>query len=305
MVGMPDLALPDMTGKTVVMTGATSGIGEIAARRLAGAGARIIAIARDAERAARLLAALPPPVGPTHRAEIADLSSMAETAAAGRAIAMAEPRIDVLVNNAGAVFSQRQVTPEGLERTFALNHMACFILTATLGERLAASTPARIVTTASAAHRRAWLDPDDLQSLRRFSGFAAYSRSKLCNILFTRELARRLGGTGITANCLHPGFVASRFGDGAGGWLQGVLELAKWAVAISPERGAEPIIELATNPEFAGTSGAYLSRNRRARPSRQARDETLARRLWDESARLARTVGVDPDDGLSLRDARR
>ncbi len=198
-----------MKGKTIVATGGTSGIGEVAVVALAKMGARIILIARDEQRAEQTLVKLEaaaPRAG--HALHLADLSSMAETRRVGQAIAASEPRIDVLVNNAGALFSHRRVTPEGLEMTFALNHMAYFVLTEALRERLIASAPARIVSTSSDAHKGARLDFDDLQGAKSYSGFRAYSRSKLANILFTRELARRLEGTGVVANCFHPGFVA-------------------------------------------------------------------------------------------------
>ena len=203
-----------MQGKTIVATGATSGIGEVAVLALAGLGARIVFIARDEARAQatmRKLEAKAP--GLDHRLHLADLSSMAETRKVGEAIAANEPRIDVLINNAGALFSNRRVTPEGLELTFALNHMAYFVLTEALRDRLVASAPARIVSTSSAAHQGMSLDFSDLQSAKGYNGLRVYGRSKLANILFTRELARRLAGTEVTANCLHPGVVATRFGD--------------------------------------------------------------------------------------------
>ena len=153
-------------------------------------------------------------------------------------IADHEPRIDVLINNAGALFARRRLTEDGLERTFALNHMAYFVMTEGLRERLLASGPARIINTASAAHQGATLDFDDLQSAKSFGARKAYGQSKLCNILFTRELARRLHGTGVTANCLHPGFVATRFGDQSGGLISPLVRLAKF-FAISPAKGAE------------------------------------------------------------------
>ena len=180
-----------MKGKTVVATGATSGIGEAAVLALAAMGARIVFVARDEGRAKstmRKLQAKAP--GLEHRVHLADLSSMAETRRVGAAIAASEPRVDVLVNNAGAMFGERRVTPEGLELTFALNHMAYFVLTQALREKLVASAPARIVSTASDAHQGASLDFDDLQSAKGYSGFKVYGRSKLANILFTRELAR-------------------------------------------------------------------------------------------------------------------
>ncbi|HEY5411575.1 MAG TPA: SDR family oxidoreductase [Caulobacteraceae bacterium] len=276
-----------MQGKVVVMTGATSGIGEVAAQRLAGRGARIVFIARDPVRAeatlARLRQAGP---GAQHRAHLADLSLMADTRRVAAEIAAAEPRIDVLVNNAGAVFSKRVVTSEGLELTFALNHMAYFVLTQGLLARLTGSAPARVVSTASAAHQGARLDFDDLQSTRSFSAMGAYGRSKLCNILFTRELARRLEGSGVTANCLHPGVVATRFGDNAGGLLGLMMPLVK-RLSISPERGAETIVHLAASPDVEGVSGLYFSKCAPATPSPAARDDAAAARLWDASERLA------------------
>ena len=156
-------------------------------------------------------------------------------------VAEHEPRIDVLINNAGALFATRRLTEDGLECTFALNHMAYFVVTEGLRERLSASAPARIINTASAAHEGATLDFDDLQSAK-FGGMKAYRRSKLCNILFTRELARRLRDTGVTANCLHPGFVATRFGDQSGGWMSHIVRLAKF-FAISPAKGAQTIVD--------------------------------------------------------------
>jgi NAD(P)-dependent dehydrogenase (short-subunit alcohol dehydrogenase family) len=276
-----------MQGKTVVATGATSGIGEVAVTKLAAMGARIVFIARDARRAEATLAELErvaPGVG--HRVHTADLSLMAETRSVGEAIAASEPRIDALVNNAGAMFSTRRVTREGLEMTFALNHMAYFVLTRALRERLAASAPARIVSTASAAHAAARLDLDDLQCATGYSGWKAYARSKLCNILFTRELARRLAGTGVTANCLHPGFVASRFGDEAGGWTSRLFGLAK-SFAISPEEGADTIVHLVCAPEVASVSGDYFAKRRIRTPSPAARDDNAARALWSASEALA------------------
>ena len=276
-----------MQGKVVVVTGATSGIGEVAAMRLAGQGARIVFIARDPARAETTLAKLRQ-AGPdaAHRAHMADLSLMADTRRVAAEIAAAEPRIDVLINNAGAVFDRRVMTSEGLELTFALNHMAYFVLTEGLKARLVGSAPARIVSTASAAHQGARLDFEDLQSSRSFSALGVYGRSKLCNILFTRELARRLAGTGVTANCLHPGVVATRFGDNTGGLLRLVMPLVK-RLSISPERGAETIVYLAASAEVEGVSGLYFAKCTPATPSAAARDDAAAARLWESSERLA------------------
>jgi NAD(P)-dependent dehydrogenase (short-subunit alcohol dehydrogenase family) len=275
-----------MQGKTVVATGATSGIGAAAVEALARQGARIVFCARDparAEATRRRLEAVAPGLG--HRAYLADLSLIAQTRRVGAEIAAAEPRIDVLVNNAGALFSTRRVTAEGLEMTFALNHMSYFVLTSALRERIVAAK-GRIVSTASAAHRGAQLDFDDLQSAKIAPGFRVYGRSKLCNILFTRELARRLAGTGATANCLHPGVVASRFADEAGGWTAPLFKLVK-RFAISPQQGADTIIWLASSPEVAGVSGQYFARRKPGALSRAAQDDTAARRLWEISEKLA------------------
>jgi NAD(P)-dependent dehydrogenase (short-subunit alcohol dehydrogenase family) len=201
-------------------------------------------------------------------------------------IAAAEPRIDVLINNAGAMFGSRQVTADNLERTFAVNHMAYFVLTLGLRERLLASSPARIVNTASDAHKGRVLDFEDLQSSKGYSALNVYGRSKLCNILFTRELSRRWGGKGITVNCLHPGFVATRFGDGSGGFLSQAVRLAK-TFAISPEKGAQTIVYLASSPDVASVSGEYFYECRPATPTTEARDDAAANRLWIESAKLA------------------
>ena len=209
-----------MKGKTVVMTGGTSGIGEVAAEKLAQMGARVVLVARDKSRGEGTLARLrtrAPNLG--HRVHYADLTRISEMKRVATEIAEAEPRIDVLINNAGAMFATRKLTEDGLEFTFALNHMAYFVVTQGLRERLVASAPARVVNTASVAHQGASLEFDDLQLTESFGAMKAYGRSKLCNILFTRELARRLHGTGVTANCLHPGFVATRFGDESGGLI--------------------------------------------------------------------------------------
>ena len=276
-----------MQGKVVVISGATSGIGRVAAERLAQRGARLVLIARDRQRAEATLArlaALAPDAG--HRAHYADLSRLAEMKRVAAEIAEAEPRIDVLINNAGAMFNRRQVTADGLELTFALNHMAYFVLTAGLRARLAAAAPARIVNTASAAHRRFTLDFDDLQSARGFMGFEVYGRSKLCNILFTRALARRVAGEGIAAYAYHPGFVATRFGDASGGMGAWAVRLAK-LFALSPEAGAETLVYLASAPEIDGASGGYFFKSKPATPSAAAQDDAAAERLWAETARLA------------------
>src|SRR5262249_31838723 len=203
-------------------------------------------------------------------------------------VAAAEPRIDVLVNNAGAVFASRAVTPEGFERTFALNHMSYFVLTAGLLDRLIAAAPARIVNTASNAHRHGHLDFDDLQAQRRYRPVAVYGTSKLCNILFTRELARRLAGRNVTANSFTPGFVATRFGDQAGGLYALGVRFAK-LFADKPEKGAETLFYLAASPEVANTSGRFWQNCRAGTLTQEAQDDAVAQRLWRESERIAGT----------------
>jgi NAD(P)-dependent dehydrogenase (short-subunit alcohol dehydrogenase family) len=281
-----------MTSKTIVITGATSGIGEVAAQRLAAEGARIVLVARDRQRAAETLRKLEASApGRGHTAYYADLSRLVEMKRVAQEILAGEQQIDVLVNNAGALFTHRELTEDGLERTFATNHLAYFVITNLLLERVQASPGARVVCTASAAHEGASLDFADLQLARGYRGFRAYGRSKLMNILFTRELARRLAGTGVTANCLHPGFVATRFGDASGGWLIRMLMRAAKRFALTPEVGAETLTYLASSREVRNVSGAYFVRCRQVTPSRAAQSAEDARRLWEMSARIA-GVGI-------------
>jgi NAD(P)-dependent dehydrogenase (short-subunit alcohol dehydrogenase family) len=276
-----------MKGKTIVATGATSGIGEAAVMELASMGARVVMVARDEGRARATmlkLEAKAPRLG--HRVHLADLSSMAETRRVGAAIAASEPRIDALINNAGAMFGKRRVTPEGLELTFALDHMAYFVLTQALREKLIASAPARIVSTASSAHEGASLDFDDLQSAKGYYGFKVYGRSKLANILLTRELARRMAGTGVTANSFHPGVVATRFGDSSGGWAGRVIPFLR-PFFLSPAKGADTLVYLVSAPEVEKTSGEYFVKRKMTEPSQAARDDAAAKRLWEASEKLA------------------
>jgi NAD(P)-dependent dehydrogenase (short-subunit alcohol dehydrogenase family) len=282
-----------MQGKVVVITGATSGIGQVAAEKLARLGARIVMVARDRSRGDAAMARLRDvTTGASHSIHYADLSRIAEVKRAAAEIAAAEPRIDVLINNAGAMFSQRQLTEDGLELTFATNHMSYFVMTHGLRERLLASD-ARVINTSSAAHRNARLDFNDLQIANGFSGFSAYSRSKLCNILFTRELARRFArlNPNVTANSLHPGFVATRFGDQSGGRLSSVFRFLK-LFAISPEKGAKTIVYLASSDEVSTISGRYFYKCRPETPTPAAQDDEAARRLWQETARL---TGIPED----------
>jgi len=278
-----------MQGKTVVVTGGTSGIGEVAALRLAEKGARIVLIARDPARTAATLAKLKN-ANPSamHAAHYGDLSALAEMKRVASEVAAAEPRIDVLVNNAGAVFLSRQTSVDGLEMTFATNHMAYFVVTNILLDRLKATPGARIVSTASDAHKSGKLDFDDLQSEKSYGSFRVYGTSKLCNILFTRELARRLDGADVTANCLHPGFVGTRFGqNNASNVFTRLLRNAVMSLGISPEEGAKTIIHLASSPDVATISGEYFYKCKVAEPTAAAQDDGAAKRLWDVSAKIA------------------
>jgi NAD(P)-dependent dehydrogenase (short-subunit alcohol dehydrogenase family) len=289
-----------MEGKVVVITGATSGIGQVTAVGLAAEGARIVQVARDRLRGEAAVERLPRPLpGVVHSIYYADLSKLNEMKRVGSEIAHAEPHIDVLINNAGAMFGALQLGEDGLERTFALNHVAYFVLTHCLRERLVNSAPARIVNTASHAHESATLDFGDLQSVKAYSngtraewlryggpGYKVYGRSKLCNILFTRELARRLAGTGVTVNCVHPGFVATRFGDETGGLISFSIRIGK-RFALSPQRGAETLIYLASSSEVANTTGGYFSKCHPVQPSREAQDDTISGELWRRTASLS------------------
>ena len=283
-----------MNGKVVVITGGTSGIGQVAAEELAGMGARLVLVARSEVRGRAVLARLRERApGVLHSIHYADLSRLVETKRAAAEIAAAERRIDVLINNAGALFASRRVTEDGLERTFATNHMAYVVLTHGLRDRLIASAPARVVNTASNAHKGALLDFDDLQSAHGYRGFKVYRRSKLCNILYTRELARRWAGTGVTVNCVHPGFVATSFADQSGGLFSHIVRMAK-TFAISPEKGAETIVYLASSPEVAHVSGRYFYKCRPITPSKEALDDAAAERLWLESTRLG-SLGISDE----------
>jgi NAD(P)-dependent dehydrogenase (short-subunit alcohol dehydrogenase family) len=278
-----------MKGRTCVITGATSGIGLEAAEALARKGAALILVGRDERRAEAARRRIADRVAGAQVAfHLADLSRLAEQRRLVAELLAKAGRIDVLINNAGAFFDRHALTEDGWERTFALNHMSYFVLANLLLPRLRETGAARIVNVASEAHRGATLDFTDLVGRRGAKGWPAYRRSKLANILFTAEFARRLGAGGVTVNCLHPGFVASRFGDAGNTPLTRLaLGLAKRFMAISPEEGARTIVHLASAPEVATITGRYFIKSREALPSPAAQDAAAARRLWDESARLA------------------
>jgi NAD(P)-dependent dehydrogenase (short-subunit alcohol dehydrogenase family) len=279
------MATQDLSGKICLVTGATSGIGEVTARRLAGMGATVTIVGRSAERAAATAARIKAATGATVEILIADLSSQADIRRMANEFLAQHSRLDVLVNNAGAVFLRRLESLDGVEMTWALNHMSYFLLTNLLLDALRAGARSRIVNVASDAHSGARINFDDPQFKANYNGWRAYGQSKLANILFTLELARRLDGTGVTANALHPGFVASNFGKN--NRLFGILiGLAQRVAAISPESGAETSIYLASSPEVAGVSGQYFEKCRIATPSAEAQDRAAAARLWEISEAL-------------------
>ena len=288
----------DMSGRTVVVTGGNSGIGLEAAVDLARMGASVVITARHAERGAAALAEIRRRSGSGDVAVVAlDLASLASVRTAAEEILATTDRLDALVNNAGAILSQRTLTDDGFEATFGANHLGHHLLTHLLLDRLVASAPARVVNVASLAHRGAWrgMSWDDLNRERGYNASQVYAESKLANILFTRELAARLVGTGVTANACHPGGVRSGFGS-----AEDTRGLERFAMAIgrpflvSPARGAEPLVYLAASPEVAGVTGAYFTGGylpgvHQRTPSRAARDDGAARRLWALSDEL---VGI-------------
>src|SRR3954447_882254 len=271
----------------VVLTGATRGIGRAAAIDLARRGAEVALVGRDAERVRATAdeARAAGGGGPVHE-HVADLARLDEVRRLAAEVLERHPRIDVLVNNAGAMFTSRHVTPDGFERTFALNHLAPFLLTNLLLDRLRESAPARVVTTASDAHQSGLLDLDDLQSENSFRAMRTYGTTKLENILFTRELARRLEGSGVTANCLHPGVVRTGFGKNDNPLFRIAVSLAG-VFFRSPERGARSLVWLALDPAAAELNGAYVVDEEVREPTAQARDDALASALWGASERLA------------------
>jgi retinol dehydrogenase 14 len=274
------------TGEAIgVVTGASSGIGLYTALGLARTGMRIVMVGRDrgrTEAARRFVAER----STSDRIDIvlADFSSLAEVRRLAEEIQSAHSRLDLLVNNAGLMSPTYRLSADGLELTFAVNHLAPFLLTNLLLDRLKACAPSRIVTVASEAHRGARLDLADLARQRDWSLMRAYARSKLCNILFTRELAARLAGTGVVATCLHPGMVATAIGQ-RGGLAELGWRLIK-PFLLSPEKGADTSVFLATVPDPAPFHGGYVIRKELVRPAAAALDSRLARNLWDESARL-------------------
>ena len=287
--------MTEMAGKVVIITGGNTGIGKEAAVGLAGLGARVVVTSRNEER------------GRSARQEIAersgndsvevmslDLASFTSIRSFAADVLDRFDHLDVLVNNAGLILYRRSETQEGFEETFGVNHLGPFLLTDLLLERLRASAPARVVVVSSTAHKsaRQGLDFDDLQADHKYRWAKAYSKSKLANIYFARELARRLDGTGVTVNALHPGFVRSEFGRGGDlggiyGW--GIKYIAS-PFAISPAKGARTTIYLASSPDVEGVSGGYFYKSKPSTPSTVAQDDDAASRLWEASEKLVASI---------------
>lgn len=279
-----------MRGKVCLITGATSGIGLVTARELARRDAHVVIVGRDPARCdAALVHIRREATSDQVEALRADLSSQQQVRRLAQEFLDRHDRLDVLINNAGGIWFARQLTVDGLEMTFAVNHLAYFLLTHLLLDRLKASAPSRIINVASAAHRGAVLSFDDLMGEKNYTGWRAYRRSKLANLLFTYELARRLEGTGVTANAVHPGWVATRFGGT--GWKGQLLQVVARVGAISPEKGARTVIYLATSPDVAQMSGRYFVKERVVNASVASLDTGAARRLWQVSLEL---TGLTP-----------
>lgn len=278
-----------MNHKLIMITGANAGIGKVAALELAKQGHHIVMVCRSQERGQAAQSEIKATSG-SEQVDllIADLSVQADIRQLAAEFKQTYNRLDVLVNNAGAIFDKRQETADKLELTFALNHMGYFLLTDLLLDMLKASAPARIVNVSSDAHRRGSINFDDLQHEKSYSGFPVYSDSKLANVLFTYELARRLNGSSVTTNALHPGFVNTNFGSTMSSIPAFFIGIISRLFAISPEKGAETITYLAASPEVEGVTGKYFVKNKATRSSSESYDEAVAKRLWEVSEQLVR-----------------
>lgn len=275
-----------MGGSTVLITGGTSGIGKATAVALAAMGADVTVVGRDPERGKKALAEIRAESGNENvDLALADLSVQDEVRRLAEEFAERHDRLDVLINNAGLVQSKRTETPDGIETTLAINHLAPFLLTNLLLDLLKSSAPSRIVTTSSEAQRWGNVDFDDLQSRRKYRGFPVYGMTKLMNIMFTYELAGRLRGTGVTANCMHPGGVATNFGKNNKGPMALFFRAAK-PFMRTPEQGADTLIWLSSSPDVEDVTGGYFSDRKRIEPKDIAHDPAARRKLWDMSEEL-------------------
>ena len=277
-----------MEGKLVLVTGATAGIGKEAARGLAGLGARVVIVGRNPEKSHAVAEEIRRGSGASVDVALADFSSLRSVRQLGESLLDRYPRIDVLLSNAGVFRVRRAVTPDGLEETFGVNHVAPFLLTDLLLQRLKESAPSRIVVVASAAHHGQTLDFDDLQNARGYKAMRVYGRSKLANVMFTYALARRLEGSGVTANCLHPGFVATSLGSGNRIPVKPFMWLFRLTGrAISVEEGADTPVYLASSPDVEGVNGRYFDKRAEKMTSPQSYNTDDQERLWEITRKLA------------------
>ena len=276
-----------MNGRICIVTGATHGIGRATARALAASGATVLVHGRDLARARAVAEDISRDTGnPEVRFVQADFAQLAQVRRLAQDLQSLLPRLDVLINNAAVMAAARARSAEGYDLTFAVNHLAPFLLTNLLLDKLRASAPARVIVVASEAHRRATLDFGDLMNAGASGWWTAYERSKLANVLFARELARRLAGTGVTVNALHPGVVRSQLFRSSPALLRVLLWSVGRLFMLSPQQGARGSVYLATASELDGESGGYYRGCRRVAPSAAAQSEACAARLWQESARL-------------------
>ena len=278
-----------MNGKICLVTGATDGIGKVSARVLAEMGAKVIIVGRNPEKSAAVLTELKS-ISRNENIDLlmADLAVMKEVRDLAEQVISRYDRLDVLLNNAGGYFAKHEITSDGLEMTFALNHMSYFLLTNKLMGLLKSSVPARIVNVSSDAHYGVDIEFDNLNGEQDYKAWKAYQKSKLANVLFTYELLKKVPAD-ITVNCLHPGFVATNFGHNNGGFVSPILKIAKWISAIEPEDGAKTSIFLCSSPEIEEVSGKYFFKCQPKTSSRESRNMDTAKRLWQISSDIAST----------------
>ena len=278
----------EMSGKTCLITGATSGVGKVSALKLADQGAAVIGVGRDPQKCADACTEIRSITGNTNvEFLIADLSVLSQVRRLASEVNNRYSRLNVLINNAGAFFLRRRVNPEGIEITWVLNQLNYFLLTNLLLDQIVASAPARIVNVASGAHYRGKIHFDDLNFERGYNGWKAYCQSKLANVLFTYHLAHLIEGTGVTVNSLIPGFVATRIGHNSGLAIKPIVRLVQKIGGMSPEEGAKAIIYLASSPEVEGETGKFYIEKKSVKSSRISYNPVIAQRLWEVCERMA------------------
>jgi len=292
-----------MQGKICLITGGTNGIGKATAQALARMGATVVIVGRNAQKTSQLVESIRADSGNLNVDSIlADLSSQQEVRRLAEEFKIKYACLHVLLNNAGGTFLKRQLSVDGIEMTFALNHLAYFLLTNLLLETMKASAPARIINVSSDAHFRGKIDFDNLQGEQSYSGFGPYGNSKLANILFSKELSRRLEGTGVTLNALHPGLVSTGFGKNNPGLMMKIMGVIIPLIARSPKKGAEASTYLASSLEVQGVSGKYFVDCKETQPAPQAAEMDVARKLWEVSAEMVNLADAVPEMAWRRKD---